>query len=299
MLLITDLDNTLYDWVTYFANSFSAMVQDLSESLGVDEEALLDEFKAVHQRYGNSEHPFAIFELPSVRGKFPNASRPELLHELDSSLSAFRSARERHLSLYPGVLDTLRTLSARGITIVAHTEAVAVHAYYRLKRLDLVRYFQHIYALGGYLEPHPNPSRASELAPPPGLIKIIPKSKRKPNPHLLLDICHQEGVQPSHTYYIGDSLTRDVSMAKTAGVIAVWARYGTKFDRGLWNKIVRVTHWTKEDVSREVELGKLYSHIQPDYTIDGFADLINILDRTTGYEGSALPDRLVRHKRQV
>ena len=66
-LLITDLDNTLYDWVTYFANSFLAMVKGLATTLDVAEETLLDEFKAVHRHYGNSEHLLKILDLPSVR----------------------------------------------------------------------------------------------------------------------------------------------------------------------------------------------------------------------------------------
>jgi phosphoglycolate phosphatase len=277
-LLITDLDNTLYDWVTYFANSFRAMVKDMAVTLGFDEEKLLDEFKVVHQHHGNSEYPFAVFELPSVRERFPDASRAELLDQLKSPLEAFRAARAKHLKLYPGVLDTLQAIRREGVSIVAHTEAVAVHAYYRLLRLELVEYFNHIYALDLYLEPHPNPSRAAELTPPPGLIKLIPKVERKPNPDLLHDICRREGVEPSDACYVGDSLTRDVAMAKAAGVTAVWARYGRNYDRTLWEAIVRVTHWTDEDVAREAELARLFADVQPDHTIDRFEDLLPILD---------------------
>jgi phosphoglycolate phosphatase len=77
-------------------------------------------------------------------------------------------------------------------------------------------------------------------------------------------------------------------MAKSAGVTAVWARYGTEYERSLWDILVRVTHWTDEDVAREAELSNLYSDIQPDYTIEEFADLPEVLDRQ---ERSALPDQ--------
>lgn len=290
-LLITDLDNTLYDWVTYFANSFRAMVKDLAVTLDVDEENLLDEFKVVHQHYGNSEHPFAMFELPSVRRRYPGSSRQELLVKLESPLAAFRAAREKHLRLYAGVSDTLRAVSEEGTIIVAHTEAVAIHAYYRLMRLDILKYFRHIYALEGHPEPHPNPSRAAELIPPPGLIDFIKRNERKPNPAVLQHICRSEGILPSDACYVGDSLSRDVSMAKTAGVTAVWARYGTGYERSLWDILVRVTHWTDEDVAREAELRNLYSDIQPDYTIDRFVDLLDVLGLRANYERSALPDQ--------
>lgn len=290
-LLITDLDNTLYDWVTYFAHSFRAMVEELAVTLDVAEATLLNEFKAVHQHYGNSEHPFAMFELPSVRHRFPNSSREELLYELESSLAAFRASREKHLQLYEGVHDTLKAVAEEGTIIVAHTEAVSIHAYYRLMRLDILKYFKHIYALEGFLEPHPNPSRAAELMPPPSLIEIIPRDERKPNPKLLQDICRREGIRESDACYVGDSLSRDVSMAKTAGVTAVWARYGTRYEPSLWDILVRVTHWTDEDVAREAELRNLYSDIQPDYTIDRFVDLLDVLRPGDSYERSALPDQ--------
>ena len=41
-LLVTDLDNTLYDWVGFFAKAFRAMVEVAVPILGVDREALLD-----------------------------------------------------------------------------------------------------------------------------------------------------------------------------------------------------------------------------------------------------------------
>jgi phosphoglycolate phosphatase len=276
-LLITDLDNTLYDWVTYFANSFQAMVRALANTLSVSEEKLLDEFKGVHQRYGNSEHPFAILELPSVRERFSDLSRAELLEALRVPLDIFNNVRDERLRLYPGVRETLEVLRKEHVLVVGHTEAIAVNAYSRLRKLGVVEYFHHLYALEAQLEPHPDPNREVARQPPPGLISLVPSRERKPNPALLIDICKKEGIHLSEACYIGDSLTRDVSMAKGAGVTAVWARYGTQYNRELWDILVRVTHWTDEDVKREAELRTLSKHVQPDYTIDRFADLLKLL----------------------
>ena len=38
--LITDLDNTLYDWVTYFSTSFTAMIEALVPIINIDKEQL-------------------------------------------------------------------------------------------------------------------------------------------------------------------------------------------------------------------------------------------------------------------
>src|SRR5579871_2254060 len=111
MLLVTDLDNTLYDWVTYFAHAFRAMLCELAAQLDVPEAQLVREFKAIHQRYGNSEHPFAILELPSLRSRFPQLSRLELLDAVAGAIHAFEQARKQYLSLYPGVAETLEELA--------------------------------------------------------------------------------------------------------------------------------------------------------------------------------------------
>src|SRR4051812_33766298 len=106
-LLITDLDNTLYDWVTFFTASFRSMVDELAPLLEAPEEVLVEEFKAVHQRYGNSEQPFAILEIPSVQHRFSGLPRHEVLKRIDPALHRFNSIRKRTLSLYPGVMETL------------------------------------------------------------------------------------------------------------------------------------------------------------------------------------------------
>ena len=280
-LLITDLDNTLYDWVSYFALSFRAMVRELSLLLSIDEETLKDEFKAVHQLHGSSEYPFAILELPSVRAHFRSAPRSQVFHHLRKPLDAFNQSRNKHLSLYPSVMETLQYVQSLNIPVVGHTESIAELAFHRLQKLGILPFFTHLYALDGSLEPHPDTERdADALRLPPGIVTFVPRDERKPNPALLKDICSKEGVSVSETVYVGDSLTRDVGMAKNAGVIAVWARYGTKYPPPLWAEIVRVTHWIEDDVKRETGLREMYRNIRPDLTIDSFSEIITLLDYT-------------------
>ncbi|SRR6266404_1227656 len=280
-LLITDLDNTLYDWVTYFANAFRAMVNELAVILSVEEERLLDEFQIVHQRYGNSEQPFAVFELPSVRERFGDLSKAELFEALRTPLAAFRAARSKHLSLYPSVRPTLYCLRENGVRIVGHTEAIGVQAYSRLRTLRIVDHFHRIYALEGHLSPHPDPLRNPAQQPPPGLINVVPAHERKPNPDLLRDICIRERIPQEEAWYVGDSKTKDVAMAKRAGVTAVWAKYGTEYDVALWEIVKRVTHWSRQDVMREETLETVFQDIEPDYIIDSFSEILTLSGITT------------------
>jgi phosphoglycolate phosphatase len=275
-LLITDLDNTLYDWVTFFTKSFHAMVVELTRLLDVDEEQILSEFRAVHQRYGNSEQPFAVLELPSVRRKFPSASRSELAQKVDSALHRFNSTRKRTLTLYPGCAEVLREINAEGVRVVGHTEAMLANSYWRLRALEVDQYLSRLYTLEGTDAIHVS-SNSKWVDPPSDFVTVLPRKERKPNPRLLSDICNREGFDISNTYYLGDSLVRDMSMAKSAGARAIWARFGTKYDPSDWAYLVKITHWTEEDVAREKDLKEKFSNIKPDFTIDSFFDLREII----------------------
>lgn len=271
-LLITDLDNTLYDWVTFFARSFRVLVDVLIEDLGVNREELLDEFKTIHQAHGDSEYPFAALELPSVRAKYGDRSAEDLRMAIDHAFHAFNRARKSHLKLYDSVESTLAALNNAGVIIIGHTEAMAVNASFRLKHLKIAHFFRRLYALEGR-----NFARRPDELLNVDFIRLVPREDRKPNPRLVHDICELERVRLEQTWYVGDSLTRDVAMAKAAGVRAVWAKYGTHYDRDLWNNLVRITHWTEEDVAREAELRKAFDSVQPDFTINSFAEILPLM----------------------
>ncbi|WP_375758529.1 HAD family hydrolase [Corallococcus exercitus] len=273
-LLITDLDNTLYDWVTFFSTAFKAMSSELTRLLDIDEATLFAEFRAIHQRYGDSEYPFALLELPSARRRFGDIPVGEMKRHLDSALHAFNSARSRELRLYESVKETLQILSASGVVIVGHTEALAVNAEFRLRRLGIEKHFKHLYALEGNVTPHPDSSDRQPTPMREGFVRLVPRAERKPNPRLLADICNREEISLAESWYVGDSLIRDIAMAKAAGVKAVWAEYGTRYDQSQWAALVKISHWTSEDVKREAELKQNAAKITPDHTIQRYSELL-------------------------
>jgi FMN phosphatase YigB (HAD superfamily) len=275
-LLITDLDNTLYDWVTFFTTSFRGMVEELCKLTHVPEKRILSEFREVHQRYGNSEQPFAILELDVLRQKFPGASRAELAREVDLALHRFNRLRKETLKLYPDVAQTLIDLKKHGVTIVGHTEAIVANAYWRLAKLKIESYFGRLYALEGKQSIHQG-EMIRQIDPPPGFVRIVPQEERKPNPALIADICKREGVDISSTFYVGDSIVRDMAMSRNAGAVAIWAQYGTRYDPSHWEYLVKVTHWTDEDVRREKDLRAKYADVRPDHVIDSFSAIRGII----------------------
>lgn len=280
-LLICDLDNTLYDWVSYFVPSFYAMMEEAIKITGIDQNQLLDDFKVVHQLHHDAEHPFALLETKSVQELYCGRSRQEIAKILDPAFHAFNSARNANLKLYPGVFDSLRTLSGDGWLLIAHTESKLHAVADRLHRLGLINFFTRIYCRERANSLHPDPKIHSVWFNRFPLDKVIELShhQRKPDPDTLLEICASEGIQPSSAAYVGDSIARDILMAKMAGVTSVWAKYGVISDENMYRKLVRITHWTDEDVQRERELKLISQDITPDFTLENsFDEIIPILE---------------------
>src|SRR2546423_13702641 len=109
-LLVTDLDNTLYDWVAYFVPAFYAMVETASTLLHVSMDELLLEMKEIHQQHRSSEHPFSLLEAPTVQRKLAQLSLDERKQYLNEAFHAFNRIRKQSLKLYDGVYETLESI---------------------------------------------------------------------------------------------------------------------------------------------------------------------------------------------
>lgn len=276
-LLITDLDNTLYDWVSFYSQSFSAMAEELSKEINVPLDILLSEYKVIHQRFGNSEKPFATLELPSVISYFGTNDKILLQKKLTRVFSAFSSKRNHTLKLYPTVRDTLNILRERGVKIVGHTESLEYNSLYRLYKLDVIDFFDHLYTIEDNHNLHPNPKNAKVISVKDDFIIRLSSAESKPNPKLLEHICLTENVDIKDAVYVGDSIAKDISMAKSIGMKAVWARYGRQFAPELWEILVKITHWTDKDVEREEQLKESFSRVKPDYSINSFAEILDLM----------------------
>lgn len=275
-LLVCDLDNTLYDWVSYFVASFYAMIDETVRITGCDRERLLDDFGAVHRKYGDSEHPFSLLETATIKGMFPGEARADIAKRLDSAFYAFNSSRKENLRLYPGVGDALEALLQADVTLVAHTESNLFAVVDRLTRLGLSNKFKRIYCRERAKSQHPNPDTGRNWLRSFPLERTVELShhQRKPNPDVLIEICSDEGVSLAEAAYVGDSMARDMLMAKEARVFSVWAKYGSSHQAGLYEKLVRITHWTSADVIREKELREKAKEIEPEYVLENSFDEI-------------------------
>ena len=277
-VLITDLDNTLFDWFEIWYSSFNAMLERVVEISGISKEQLIKEIRPVHRKYGTAEYAFVLEKLPSLQQKY--GTREKINEELKDAIHAYRSERMTHLKLYKGVYDTLAELKSRRVRVVAYTESKEWYTKNRLKRLGLDYFIEVLYSPSDHTVPLEEEER-TEIVFDFMKSEHTPEGEFKPNPKLLLDIIDKLGVTPEECVYVGDSEMKDVEMALQAGVTAVFAKYGTGHFNGedtRYKLLQAVTHWTDADVQREQEIKKNSKHLQPDFTIDSFDELLDIFN---------------------
>lgn len=282
-LVITDLDNTIYNWVDYYVPSFNAMVAELVRLTGLDEHALRQSFKRVHQKRGTSEYSFSIEELDVLADVNRGLSSREVLQKYGSAIRAFRETRSRTLRLYDGVRETLQILRGQGKKIAAHTDAMMFYALYRLKQLEVDQLFDAIAAPRDHGIPEsidPGVARTGDARRYESAVPIkdeLEPNMLKPDPAILRRILNDCRVDPWEAVYVGDSLPKDIRMAQECGVHDVYAQYGRNYRPEHYRELVEITHWTEEDVARELDLNSL--NVRPMFTISRFPDLLAVVEQ--------------------
>jgi phosphoglycolate phosphatase len=178
--------------------------------------------------------------------------------------------RNKTLRSFPQVHETLGTLKANDIRLVAHTEAKLHAAVDRLRRLNLTQYFDKLFCRERSDSRHPNGLSDEQWLEgfPVEKITELSHHQRKPDSSVLKEICELVEVKPVQTAYIGDSIEHDIMMANDAGVFSIYARYGTERDPDEWDKLVRVTHWTSEDVDREAKLRDAAQFVEANFVAE-------------------------------
>lgn len=266
-ILITDLDDTLYDWIGFFIPAFYGLVDELASITDISKDVLLAEYKEKHQYYGSVEYPFVTLTLPSIQKKYSSLCDDELKTVLNEAFHKFNSIRKKKLQLYEGVQDTLQKLKEHNISIVGFTESSPENGFYRLKRLGVADYFSRVYtSTTKYQAPYPLDER----------IRMV--DTKKPDKKVLLEICKLEGYDKTEAIYIGDSLTKDIYMANMAGITSILIKH-PKESNDYYQKLVDITSWTEADFIREEKLRKECQdkNICPDFTIESFTDVFTCI----------------------
>lgn len=263
-LLVTDLDNTLYDWFAMWYPAFNAMLETVCFQSGVPRSVLLPEIRAIHQERGTSEYSYLLNELPSLQKLY---SAQEITKVYGEAIHTYRSMRQKHLHLYPGVRKALAKIKGYGVPIVVYTESLGFYSSWRLRELQLDGVVDYLYSPPDHDFPDGvTPDTLRSRSPETYELKETkhretPRGVLKPGVEILQRILLETGALASETLYVGDSLMKDVAMAQDVGVFDALAEYGAVHDRAAYSLLQQVSHWTEEDVQREQQINE-----RPDVT---------------------------------
>jgi phosphoglycolate phosphatase-like HAD superfamily hydrolase len=283
-----DLDNTLWDWFEAWHLSFGPMLDEVVAQSGVDRHLLEQEIRAVHQTVGTTEYSLLLSALPSLVARHGSDPRA-VLAEYDHALHIQNKARRARTVLYPGVHKTLEAVKATGVGLVAYTESIDFWTEWRIKHTDLDGLIDVLYSSPDH--PWPEGTRPEDLRTLPlaayGLERTdhqhVPRGLLKPQPEVLRTILAQFDVPAHETAYIGDSLTKDIVMAQSVGVLDVHAKYGVSDHRDEYQLLRRVSHWTDGMIAAERAAAPGHV-IEPTYVVEDFSEIVDLFSFAPSHE---------------
>ena len=278
-LLVTDFDNTLYDWFAMWYPAFNSMFEDVARSSGVDRDTLLKEIREIHQNRGTSEYSYLLEEIPSLKLLHPEDDIGAVYNE---AIHKYRSARKSALRLYPTVRETLLAVKDSNVPIVVYTESLAYHSASRVRQLGLDGIVDYLYSPADHDFPA-GVSRQDLRSAPDDIYEMrhtiartTAKGIIKPNTHVLQQIIEEMNVSASATVYVGDSLMKDVAMARDCGALDVLAQYGGAQGKREYDLLRQVSHWTEEDVARERDMSQRPT-VVPTYVLkQSFSEMLEL-----------------------
>ena len=239
--LLVDVDNTLFDWVAYWKDGFMPSYQSALPIFGHDEKAAQKAIRDVHIENGTSEYAFLDLAIPGVN---PFAKiKPEP---------------------FPGVLETLKAIKAKGTKLIAYTESMEHYSATRLISFGLDGLLDRVYCNKDHKMPKGfEPCR---LVSTPTF--HIPDDSTKPDPDFFTKVLAENNADPATTAYIGDNLYKDITMANACGVHDVYAQYGNPhYGSDLYTLLAAVSFWTDEAIQKDRAAAKNAPQIPPTYTL--------------------------------
>lgn len=270
LLCAFDLDNTLYDFISFFGPAYRGMLHALSKQTGLSYDVLNESARIVLHSRGTIEYPMLVREM-SV---FNEMSSAEILDLEKLAVSSHGRVRKKHLRVYEGVTEALESLSRSGVIIAAITNASTYKAVKRLEALGIVRHFSYVVGLDNIEisrevqtigRSDPWAKYNSFLTP----IMVDPE-ERKPSNVPFRKLLERVAVSVN-PFSVGDNIGRDLAPASELGYTTIWARYGTRVDAHDYETVLYITPPAVK--MHEVAT----SSYTPSYVIDSPLEAVSII----------------------
>lgn len=291
-LIVTDIDNTLFDWVDYYANAIPPMLKEVEDITKVPYTQLAKEASQVFTDH-SIEYPFVVQELPSVID-FCQHDVDRMLREVaEPSRAAFKDAAAPHLIPYRKVIYTLDILSKQHshIPIVALTDAPRYIAMWKLNKLGILHYFDAVFGLEDPMLPIDKYDRVkvdSEVLMKhikkhnfdfKGKVRILPDEYEKPGVKGFKSILVEYDIEdPQEVLWIGDNVVKDIMLGKKLGVITAWARYGATHSKKTLRSLQDFA--PQDNLARHSNMHELQVEApQPDIILESFDQILNLIKK--------------------
>jgi phosphoglycolate phosphatase len=184
--LMIDLDGTLVDTLGDFDVVLNTVLREL-------------DLPAVSRAF--IEHTIGKGSEHLVRSLLDEVGAPE---RFDAAWPLYQrhylAVNGDHAPLYPGVLEGLQALRARGLPLACLTNKPSAFALPLLEKKGLAGFFSHVFGGDAF-------------------------ERKKPDPLPLLRTCEALGTPPARTLMVGDS-SNDARAARAAGCPVVLMDYG-------------------------------------------------------------------------
>jgi HAD superfamily hydrolase (TIGR01549 family) len=200
--VLFDLDDTLHDDTLVYHRAAHRVAEEVAATRGVDAQALFDAYIAEADGFWKGLSP-AAFSVPlaGLRARMWHAAL--LRVGVDDAELAERSGaeyneyRRQFFELWPGALELLVSLRARGCKLGMITNGMAETHRDKIAILRLEDAFDEIF-----------------IADEVGMVK--------PDVRLFRLAAERLGVAPERCAMVGDRYDRDITGAHDAGMFAIW-----------------------------------------------------------------------------
>jgi putative hydrolase of the HAD superfamily len=200
--VLFDLDDTLHDDTLAFTTAAEDVAREVAAEHGIDALALKDAYVAQAEGFWTRLTREQVqTKMSALRATlWGNALTAVGLNDdalAQRSAESYSTYRQRYFSLFPGALELLRDLKARGKRLGLLTNGVSETHRDKIALLQITEFFDAIF-----------------LADEVGMIK--------PDPLLFAHACRKLESSPSHSAMVGDRYDRDIAGAMEAGLFTIW-----------------------------------------------------------------------------
>jgi putative hydrolase of the HAD superfamily len=196
-----DLDDTLHDDTTAYRTAARRVAEEIAREHAIDPQALAGAYDRAAQDFWQALSASSLSSaLTDVREEmWLTALRAVGIDDRElarRAAAAYVRERAGALTLFPGALDLLTALRARGCKLGLVTNGFAETHHDKIDRLGLRERMDAFF-----------------LADEVGMVK--------PDPELFRHACRELGTEPSRAAMVGDRYARDVIGAHEAGLFTV------------------------------------------------------------------------------